>query len=293
MKALVLSGGGSKGAFQLGALKRLMLVENNSYDIFCGTSVGALNASFLSQFSDDQRLDGLSQLLDIWTNLKQSDIYSGWPILGIAIGFFKKGLYNASALRKFIRKHIDIHQLRKGKKLRVAGVNLTTGRLQVFSEKDDTILDGIYASAAYPVMFEPIEINGQWYTDGGIRDLTPLKQAIDAGATEIHIINCEGEYLGEQSINSARSLDILIRCASIMTNEILLNDLSILHRINCHVLSGENSEKRYIKFKLISPMPGTVLSDPLKFNKKEIVEMIEAGYNDSQFYLSEINNPFG
>ena len=292
MKALVLSGGGSKGAFQLGAIKRLMLVENNSYDIFCGTSVGALNASFLSQYTDKERLDGLSQLLDVWTTLKQSDVYSSWPILGMAIGFFKKGLYNASALRKFIRKHVSVDLLRSGKKLRVATVNLNTGGLRVFTEADNNILDGIYASAAYPVMFEPFEIEGEWYTDGGLRDLSPLKQAIDAGATEIHIVNCEGEYLGEQSINSARSLDILTRSASIMTNEILLNDLNVLHEINGQVVAGQNTEKRYIKFKLISPLPDTPLADPLKFNKKEIVKMIEAGYNDSQYYQSEVHNSF-
>jgi len=292
MKALVLSGGGSKGAFQLGAIKRLMLVENNSYDIFCGTSVGALNASFLSQFSDRERLDGLSQLLDIWTNLKQSDVYSGWPILGIAIGFFKKGLYNASALKKFIRKHVSIGWGTSRKKLRVSTVNLNTGNLKVFTEADSNILDGIYASAAYPVMFEPIELDGQWHTDGGLRDLSPLKQAIRAGATEIHIVNCEGEYTGEQSINSAKSLDILIRSASIMTNEILLNDLSIMHEINCQVVAGQNTEKRFIKFKLISPLPDTPLSNPLKFNRKEIVKMIEAGYNDSQYYQSEVHNSF-
>lgn len=65
MKALVLSGGGSKGAFQIGVLRQLVDRESADYDIYAGISVGALNAAMLSTGSTDETVD---QLEDIWFN---------------------------------------------------------------------------------------------------------------------------------------------------------------------------------------------------------------------------------
>ena len=285
MKALVLSGGGSKGAFQLGAMKRLMRNEGNSYDIFCGTSVGALNAGYMSQFSKEKQSEGLGSLIGIWVGLKQSDVYTSWPVLNVVLGLFKKGLYNAKPLKQLIKKHVQPSRVIT--KLAVTAVSLSSGSLRVFTEEDSNLLDAIYASAAYPVMFEPIKIGDEWYTDGGLRDLTPLKQAIEAGADEIHIINCSNTEIDTQSVDSLKSLDILLRSIEIMTNEILLNDLQTMHRINQEVLAGTNTEKKYIKFKLLQPSKDTKLSDPLKFDRQEILEMIEAGMWDTFNHITE------
>lgn len=285
MKALVLSGGGSKGAFQLGAMKRLIRFEGNRYDILCGTSVGALNASYLSQYTKDNQSDGLGNLIELWVGLKQSDVYTSWPILGPVLGLFKKGLYNASPLKNLIKKHIN--PTRIVTQLRLATVSLSSGSLRVFTEEDSNVLDAIYASAAYPVMFEPTKIGEEWYTDGGLRDLTPLKQAIEAGADEIHIINCSNTIMDNQGVDSLKSFGILLRSIEIMTNEILLNDLQTMYNINKEVQAGTNTEKKYIKFKLLQPSAYAKLSDPLKFDHQEILDMIEAGQWDTSEYITD------
>jgi NTE family protein len=284
MKALVLSGGGSRGAFQVGAIRRLMVTEGHRYDIFCGTSVGSLNAAMLAQYDHASQLDGLGALTTVWKNIKQSDVYKGWPILGMALGIFKKGLYNASPLKNLIKKHIDPTKFKS--KLRVAAASLDTGSLRVFTEQDSNILDGVYASSAFPVMFEPIKIENNWYTDGGVRDLTPLRQAIQAGATEIHIINCSNIAMGQQDADDFKSLSVLLRSVDIMSNEILLNDLETMININELVKNGLTSEKRYIKYKLLQPHPLTRLSDSLTFNHEEILDMIESGMWDTFEHIS-------
>jgi NTE family protein len=285
MKALVLSGGGSKGAFQVGAMKRLIKFEQNSYDIFCGTSVGALNSTYMSQFSHENQQEGITDLINLWSNIAQNDVYTSWPILGPILGIFKKGLYNASPLKNLIKKNINTKRI--ATQLRLATVSLSTGSLRVFTEEDNNILEAVYASAAYPVMFEPIKIGEEWYTDGGLRDLTPLKQAIEAGADEIHIINCSSTLMNNQEVDSLKSFGILLRSIEIMTNEILLNDLQTMSTINKEVQAGTNTEKKYIKFKLLQPSLYTKLSDPLKFNKQEILDMIEAGQWDTSEYITD------
>lgn len=289
MKALVLSGGGSKGAFQVGALKRLIMTEGHRYDIFCGTSVGALNAAFLSQYSPENQLEGLSELTRLWINLKQNDVYTNWPVLGLALGVFKKGLYNAANLKKLIKKNIDPSKIKNsGNKLRVASASLTTGELAIFTEQTNFIHDAVYASAAFPVMFEPIKIAEQWYTDGGVRDISPLAQAIRAGATEIHIINCSNLQIGSKRVDSSRSLDILLRSLDIMTNEILINDVEKMLEINTLIENVEIAGKRHIKYKLLQPHLETKLSDSLTFDHKEIVEMISAGIWDTEEYQTNL-----
>jgi len=288
MKALVLSGGGSRGAFQVGALKRLVVNEGHTYDILCGTSVGALNASFLAQYKKEDQARGVFDLTSLWLGIKQSDVYTNWPVLGMAIGIFKKGLYNAGNLKKLIKKNIDpkkiVARAVEGTKLRLTAASLTTGQLEVFTEQTASILDAVYASAAFPVMFEPIKIGNQWYSDGGLRDISPLAQAIRAGATEIHIINCSNVEIGAQKVDSSRSLDILLRSVDIMTNEILINDVQTMLDINELVRTLKIAEKRYIDYKLLQPHPSTKLSDSLTFDHKEIIEMISAGLWDTEQY---------
>jgi NTE family protein len=285
MRALVLSGGGSKGAFQVGVLKRLIHGEKYSYDIFCGTSVGALNASFMSQFDNDEQEIGLFALIRLWAELSQYDIYSSWPILGIALGIFKKSLYNSNPLKKFIKKKINPADVIK--QLRIVTASLTTGEMRVFTEKDIRYLhDAIYASAAFPVMFEPIKIDDQWYSDGGLRDLSPLKQAIDAGADEIHIINCSNINIKNRNLDDATSLKILPRVTEIMNNEILLSDLKVLTKINVEVESGL-SAKKYIRFKLFQPSESSIMSASLTFDHREIMEMISNGYSDSTSFYTD------
>ena len=72
----------------------------------------------------------------------------------------------------------------------MGAVSLTTGKLKLFDESYLELPKAIYASAAYPLAFLPIELEGQWWLDGGLKEVAPLKSAIDLGANEIDVILC-------------------------------------------------------------------------------------------------------
>ena len=107
MRALVLSGGGSKGAYQVGALKYILGECNIKYDAFCGVSVGALNCAFLSMFKFNEEKESINLLLDIWNNLDSSKIYKRWYPFGRWHALWKKSFFDSSPLYKLVKNGDD------------------------------------------------------------------------------------------------------------------------------------------------------------------------------------------
>ena len=106
-RALVLSSGGSRGQFHVGAVKHLMGDLRQHYDIFAGVSVGALIAGFLAQYpkgAEDEAADGL---VDLFTPLSSKHLYRPWR-MGLMSGFWKSSLYDASPLRELLRTAVDV-----------------------------------------------------------------------------------------------------------------------------------------------------------------------------------------
>src|SRR6185436_10760264 len=98
---LVLSGGGTKGAFQVGAEQVLREQGGYEWERIFGVSVGALNGLLLAQ-GEYQRL------LEVWHTIRQEDAYRKvwWPIIAWRLAVLRKaGIYDASALRKTIQRH--------------------------------------------------------------------------------------------------------------------------------------------------------------------------------------------
>ena len=75
MRALVLSGGGSKGSYQVGALKYILGEKRVVYDALCGVSVGAINVAFLAMFKEGEEVESSEKLSYMWSQLDNSKIY--------------------------------------------------------------------------------------------------------------------------------------------------------------------------------------------------------------------------
>ena len=285
MKALVLSGGGSNGAFQVGVLKYLLGTLGRHYDIITGTSVGALNGAILAQGStlDDMRSLGI-QLEYIWKATSNKNVYKNWFLTGIFGGLFKKSLYDSSPLMGMIEKFIDPKKIAtSGTKFRAVACSLTTGELEIFTEKSVDILKGVYSSASFPVAFTPMQLGkikgvANWLTDGGIRDYSPLSHAIRAGASQIDVINCSNSFIDVSRIDKNNSIDILMRTIEIMSNEILMGDLRVLTEVNTQIEAQRNIDptKRLITCEMF--MPHSYLGDSLDFNPAATRDKIEAGF---------------
>src|SRR4051812_30215694 len=111
-RALVLSGGGVKGAFEAGAVDYLVNQAGLDFQFFFGTSTGALNVSLLGQARNyDDLVFRTRQLKQLWLDIKgYRTIYSKNP-LGILSLLWGSTLYQPNGLNRLLKKHIDLNSL--------------------------------------------------------------------------------------------------------------------------------------------------------------------------------------
>lgn len=287
MRVCVLSGGANKGAYQVGILKHLLGNLELKYDLYCGVSVGAINAAYLAMFPDGEEKLSIKNLELLWRDLTTKDIYVSWlnlpkPFyyLSYIVALFNSSLYNSKPLEELVKKHYKQELIfSSGKKLRIGAVNINDGNYHLFSEDDPEIIDAILGSSAFPMAFCPIEINGSVWLDGGIKEITPLKAAIDMGATEIDIIMTsppEGEVINYKE--APKLLELGPRILDIMSNEILNTDIKRFIEINEFIAKGADIPgKRYIPMNLYRPKKKLV-DNSLLFEQEFIRPMIDLGY---------------
>ncbi len=240
---LVLSGGGGKGAYELGVWKALKELKIDKYiDVFSGTSIGAFNAILFAQ-------DNLEIAEELWEEVTMDKIV---PIskfdllrkgLGLFIGsknmnFAKKylnqkiyeGAVSKDGAKEIIDKYLDIECVKKNKKICYAAcTELPDFNVKYFKVNDYTVDLGkeiIIASASLPLIYEATEIMGGKYIDGGIVDNTPIQPVYGEGCDIIivvllskdsridrslypntHIIELYPRNLNESVINGTLNLD--------------------------------------------------------------------------------------
>lgn len=276
MRALVLSGGGTHGAYQVGVLKHLMGDLKTEYDILAGVSVGAINVASLAQYKTGEEQEAIRTTEELWLGIDNSSIWSYFfpPFLS---ALWKSGIYSTNPLRKLLEKNFNYQKvLDSGKLLRVPAVSLNTGKWEVWTEHDKDMLDGIMASMAFPGVFETPKIRNQVWIDGGVRTVTPLKEAIDAGADEIDVILTFKPGTGK--INGGfTTIKVLKRALNIMMDEVVVNDLRV-----CKLKNNIDSYRK-IKLSIYSPSIG-LKGGALDFDPKNIRDEIELGYGDATEY---------
>jgi predicted patatin/cPLA2 family phospholipase len=192
-KALVISGGGSKGAFAGGVAQYLMEKEHKEYDLFVGTSTGSLMVSHLA-------LDMIDELKELYTNVNQKTIFSNNPFkikkvagekvisirhLNTIWNFIngRKTFGESKNLRKLIKDNITKKMFEKirnsSKEVVVTVSNLTTNQIEYKSSKDCTyedFCDWIWGSCNYVPFMSLLEKNNQQYADGGFGSLVQLEK---------------------------------------------------------------------------------------------------------------------
>jgi NTE family protein len=277
--ALVLSGGGAKGAAQAGMVLRLAEQGLNPDALF-GVSVGALNSAFLSQHGD--LLAGAHALRDIWFSINTRSVYRHHSaLLRFVLSAFKHSVYDASPLRNLIAQHFDPAKVVKH--LGVGYVDLESGLYHLMSGEDPSIREGVFSSASYPVMLSPGKVDGHMCTDGGVTHVTPLKAAIDWGATDITVITLDPP--GLEAWSPAKTAwwkpklhTVLMRMLDIMIDNVIEADLAAAHKVNMRVAEGRGDpDHRHINFTVIRPSVAVEI-DSLDFNPERIRHIFSKGY---------------
>lgn len=269
MRALVLSGGGSKGAFQAGVIRSLT-DKGRTWDTIAGVSVGALNGSFLAQFPKKDQIAGSQFLLKFWLEVRgDKSVFKRWFPFGRLHGLWKGGLYNTKPLEELVRKNVDPGLLQaSGVKLLMGAVNLESGEYRYVRGTDSNIHDWILASSAFPAAFPPRKIDGGNWVDGGVRDITPITDVLDENPDEIDVILTGNPANGGGTApakDAKNVLKVAMRSAMLMSDEIFCSDMDRV------------PEKDLPRIKVYCPDADFQMADPLTFDPDHIHRMLTHG----------------
>ena len=180
--AFVFAGGGSLGAIQVGML-RVLLSSGVQPDFVVGASVGAINASY---FAGAPNAGGVAALERIWSGLRRSDIF---PFtLRSAFGLIRHpaNVVDPGGLRRVVETNLPFARLEQAQ----IPLNIMATNQQGLAVRLSTgpAVDAILASTAIPGVFPTVEIDGEALMDGAVAANTPVRLAIELGASRIIIL---------------------------------------------------------------------------------------------------------
>lgn len=191
-RAIVLSGGGAKGAYQIGVWKALRKLKLN-YSIVTGTSVGALNGAFFVQ-------KDYFKAVHMWYHMSFAHVFEHMDgdyhtlegkkniLLTYAKGILNGGM-DISRLEETLDKYLNVKRFyRSPIDFGLITVNLSDMKPVSICKKDikpQELKDYLIASASCFPAFPVKEIHGKKYIDGGYYDNIPIQLALDLGADEI------------------------------------------------------------------------------------------------------------
>ncbi len=185
-KALVLSGGGARGAYQLGVWKALKEIGWD-FSIVTGASIGALNAAVIA-------MDDYNLLEKLWYNMSPDNVVNTKEkdpkkVYLQMIKELTKGGADTSPLYNLVSTTVDENKIRKSKvKLGISTVELPTIKLQqlpIDKIPNGKLADFLVASATVFPFFKAKSIDEKVYADGGYGDNMPINLAVEMGAEEI------------------------------------------------------------------------------------------------------------
>ncbi len=182
--AFVLSGGANLGPMQAGAVVALAEAGIEP-DLLVGSSVGALNAAFLSTRPG---VAGARALMAAWSGLHRREAFRFDAFVALA-GFVgaHDHLVSARQLRRLIRRWVQVEQIQQTTiPLAVVATDALDGETVVLTSGD--LVGSVAASAAIPGLFPPVRIGSRWLIDGGLSSGRPVLQAQALGADEVYVI---------------------------------------------------------------------------------------------------------
>lgn len=288
-RTLVLGGGSLKGAFQCGAIQAI-LESGFEPEAIYGISVGSLNATFLvheanRQYAANGTIDWPKVgrvLLEFWIRniTKPADVavIRSRFLTGYNTLFSRfDGFLDNTPLRDLIRKHIDVDVLKQGPiKLKIGAVNVIEGDMVYAAPATDYFLDYVFASSSLPFLMPAVAIGGDHrkaFLDGGLREVAPLREALDDGATELMCVACHAKRIFNESFNYRNLLNLMERVKDITVNQIVNNDIAWAERFM------EREKLRGHPFSLTVIRPTEPLSLNLqKFTTDDISKLIVQGY---------------
>lgn len=244
-KALVISGGGSKGAFAVGAIEYMIKTLGLQFDIVAGTSTGALIAPLVITGDIDE-------LVYLYSHVETEQIVKP-RVLGMNLFIAPPNSFlETGPVRKLLEEHITDQRaqeiINSDKYMFLTTVNLQTGEIVYFYTgpalvsiqqphakleritSRSMLIDAALASASMPVFTPPVFIQlgagaPEQFVDGGVREIAPLNIAIDRGATELFaiLLSLRNPVPNPQLFTNI--IDILAHTVDLFERDVLLHDV--------------------------------------------------------------------
>ncbi len=229
--AVILPGGGARGAYQAGVLKAIAEITGtgvNPFPIICGVSAGAINAAVLASHAHEFHV-GVERLEHFWASMHCERIYrtDGWTVLrtglqwAISVLLGGKGIHHPRSLldnqplRDFLKKSLRLEGIRQAIDAKfLHGVAVTASgytcasaisffqaspevtewsRERRLGKSTNLAVEHLLGSAALPLIFPAEQIGLEYFGDGGMRMITPLSPAIHLGADRLLVISTRDE----------------------------------------------------------------------------------------------------
>lgn len=300
-RALVLSGGGAKGAFELGALEYIQKEQPSYFDfqIVAGISVGSLNGVMIAQKK-------FPELQQIWTDISNDKVYTGsmpanflqylWLLIRIVFG--RRSILGIEPLTRLLKKNACLSDVKTD--YRCGFVSLVSGdyvpcKHSDFGNDDDNFRKAILASCTMPIIWTPVNevkigsASHKELVDGGVRNVSPLKDVLVDDPDEIVIINLSTKT----TLNDDKAGNSIFRIFKRSLTEITINEIfreDIEEFVKTNSIVKQCAEKGvvvyrddahtqpYKYFNAIIIEPGNDLGDALDFSKERVEERRKLGY---------------
>lgn len=259
-------------------------------DALYGISVGGLNATFLAseanrQMAESGQIDWTRAgklLIEFWlrniTRPQDVAVIRSRFRMGLDTLMSRfDGLLDNSPLHNTIRQHINIDTIRQGPiRLKVGAVDVSTGEMVYVDEQHPDFLDFMFASSAIPLLMPVVQIAGDHrraFIDGGLREVAPIREAIDDGLTHIACVACHARQLVHHKFNYRNVLNLMDRVKDITVNQIVNNDIDWAIRYAERVRRDGGP----MHLTIIRPSDAFDI-DLMKFTSQDISGLIVKGY---------------
>ncbi len=277
MRALVISGGGSKGAFAGGMAEHFISDLGTDYDIFTGSSTGSLLIPMLAS-------NNVKKAREVYTSITAKDIFTLNPYkIHVKRGVVKISMNHWNIIRSFLRGNktfgcskklrktiqkffteVEFEWIKKSHRNVIVTVsNLSLNKVEYKALKDynyEDFCDWVWASANFLPFMSLVTKNGMEYGDGGFGNNIPIQSAINAGATEIDVIVLDPIESVTNRMKSTNAIDLLFNVFDFLLDQTTSSKLE---------LSKLRSEINEVKINVYHT-PQKLTENSLIFNKKRM-----------------------
>jgi NTE family protein len=334
---LVMTGGGARGAYQAGILKRIgelkqVQTGGNPFPIIGASSAGAVNGAALAAGSDDFAL-ATKVLAGLWSDLKPSDIFRcdivsqarnslTW-ILDLSFGGILGGgnarcLLDATPLRRFLNRHLDCERISDNIKrghlyaLAISATNYNSGKSYLFIQgkkghptwnrvrlvtvASKITVDHICASAAIPLVFQPVRLKlrrgSAFFGDGCVRLQQPLSPVIRLGAERVFAIGVRCETLEHQEEAGSDKDPSLAEVVGVLFNVMFLDhlatDIEHLERLNQRLGNGHIVQSGFEGYEKLRPLTSLLMTPSV-----DLAQLAAQHQRDMPYLLQYFVNSLG